>query len=106
MSDPLQPLPPSDPQHEIRMLLEEIRKQNQLLKRYLFVFGAGLSILLLMQFEVIKYIVQQILSYAIIVCIVLAVLLTAPFWSQLVIYITDRLPGFAKRNGHDGSHRR
>jgi len=97
MSEP-HPLPPTDPQEEIRALLEEIRKQNQLLKRYLFVFGAGLAVLLLMQFEVIKYVVQQVLFYAITVSIVLAVLLTAPFWSKLVLYLTDRIPGFTKKN--------
>jgi len=103
MSEPIQPPPPSDHQNEIRALLEEIRKQNQLLKRYLFVFGAGLAVLLLMQFDVIKYVVQQILSYVIIVSVVLAVLLTAPFWSQMVLYITDRIPGFSKRNERDGT---
>jgi hypothetical protein len=85
--------PPGDPQQEIRVLLEEIRKQNLLLKRYLFIFGSGLALLLLMQFETIK----SILNYAIIVIIVLAVLLSAPLWSQIIVNVTDRIPWFPKR---------
>ena len=85
--------PPTDPQQEIRVLLEEIRKQNLLLKRYLFIFGTGLALLLLMQFETIK----NILNYAVIVIIVMAVLLSAPLWSQIVVNITDRIPWFPKR---------
>lgn len=84
---------PPDPQQEIRDLLREIKRQNLIFKRYLFVFGAGLAVLLLMQFEVF----QQIFSYAIIVCIVMAVLLTAPLWSQAIVYLTDRIPWFPKR---------
>jgi hypothetical protein len=85
--------PPTDPQQEIRALLEEIRKQNLLLKRYLFIFGTGLALLLLMQFETIK----SIMEYAIIVIIVMAVLLSAPLWSQVIVSITDRIPWFPKR---------
>lgn len=85
--------PPTDPQQEIRALLEEIRKQNLLLKRYLFIFGAGLALMLLLQFDWIK----EILNYAIIVVIVMAVLLTAPLWSQIVVSLTDRIPWFPKR---------
>ena len=84
---------PPDPQQEIRILLEEIRKQNLLLKRYLFVFGAGLALLLLMQFETIK----NIINYAVIVIVVMAVLLTAPLWSQVIVNVTDRIPWFPKK---------
>ena len=84
---------PPDSQQEIRALLEEIRKQNLLLKRYLFIFGSGLALLLLMQFEAIK----NIINYAVIVIVVLAVLLTAPLWSQIIVSVTDRIPWFPKR---------
>ncbi|MES2791151.1 MAG: hypothetical protein V4719_16170 [Planctomycetota bacterium] len=84
---------PPDSQQEIRALLEEIRKQNLLLKRYLFLFGSGLALLLLMQFEAIK----NIINYAVIVIVVLAVLLTAPLWSQIIVSVTDRIPWFPKR---------
>lgn len=92
MAEPPLSTPP-DPQQEIRVLLEEIRKQNLLLKRYLFVFGAGLALLLLMQFETIK----NIVNYAVIVIVVMAVLLTAPLWSQVIVNVTDRIPWFPKR---------
>ncbi len=85
--------PPTDPQHEIRVLLEEIRKQNLLLKRYLFLFGAGLALLLLLQFESIK----SILNYVVIVTVVMAILLSAPLWSQIIVSVTDRIPWFPKR---------
>ena len=85
--------PPTDPQQEIRVLLEEIRKQNLLLKRYLFLFGAGLALMLLLQFDWIK----EILNYAVIVVIVMAVLLSAPLWSQIIVNLTDRIPWFPKR---------
>ncbi len=85
--------PPADPQQEIRTLLEEIRKQNLLLKRYLFLFGSGLALLLLLQFTWIK----EVLNYVVIVAIVMAVLLTAPLWSQVIVSVTDRIPWFPKR---------
>jgi|GEM_PF-6378268 len=73
---------------EIRDLLEEIRRQNTLLKRYLFVFGAALALLLLMQFPVVSRIIEIVL----VVSIVLAILLTAPVWSRGIAYVLDRLP--------------
>ena len=85
--------PPADPQQEIRILLEEIRKQNLLMKRYLFLFGSGLALLLLLQFTWIK----EVLNYVVIVAIVMAVLLTAPLWSQVIVSVTDRIPWFPKR---------
>lgn len=77
---------------EIRDLLLEIRKQNTLMKRYQFVFGAGLAVSILIQFEVIT----QILSYAVVVAVVMAILLTAPLWSQLIVYLTDKIPWYPK----------
>jgi hypothetical protein len=83
--------PPSP--EEIRELLREIRQQNIVLKRYICILAGGLTLLILMQTELI----QTVISYAIIVLIVMAVLLTAPMWSQLVVGVTDRIPWYPKR---------
>jgi len=98
-ASPAPPEVPPDMQREIRDLLAEIRKQNQLMKRYLFVFGCALAVLLLLQFEVIK----NVLNYAMIAAIVLAILLTAPVWSQLIVAVTERIPGFPKWFGNEKS---
>ncbi|HVW03344.1 MAG TPA: hypothetical protein VHB77_23475 [Planctomycetaceae bacterium] len=84
-------LPPTN--REIRDLLEEIKHQNVLLRRYLFVYGLALSLLLLMQIPGIA----QILQIVIVAIIVVVILLTAPVWSKLVSYLTDRLPWFPRR---------
>ena len=87
-------LPPEDPaQREIRILLEEIRQQNIVLKRYICVLGGGLTLLILMQSQMIS----TIINYAVIVLIVMAVMLTAPMWSQLIVGITDRIPWYPKK---------
>ena len=88
---PQSPLP-EDSVREIRDLLQEIRKQNTQMKRYQFIFGAGLAVSILIQFEVIT----QILSYAVVVAVVMAILLTAPLWSQLIVYLTDKIPWYPK----------
>lgn len=97
MTEATPDVPPPDMQREIRDLLDEIRKQNQLMKRYLFVFGAALAVLLLLQFDVIK----SVLNYAMVAAIVLAILLTAPVWSQFIASVTDKIPGFPKWYGKD-----
>lgn len=82
---------------EIRELLQEIRRQNQWLRRYLFVFGAALALLLLLQFDDIAGFLGEMLKIALVVAIVLAILLTAPFWSKAVVYLTDRIPWWNRR---------
>jgi hypothetical protein len=103
-ADPLPPVPP-DTQQDIHALLEEIRKQNRLLKQCLFVLGGGLGLYLLMLNPFTEWFVKQIFGYAITVVIVLAVLLTAPFWVRFVIWITDRLPGFPKSSATSSPRR-
>lgn len=94
--------PPSEPSpQEIRDLLDIIRKQNILLKRYIFVLGGGIVLLLLMQSPVFSVII----NYAVIVAIVMVVLLTAPMWSQLIASLTDRIPWYPKKkpDRHDSA---
>lgn len=74
-------------------MLEIIRKQNILLKRYICVLGGGIVLLLLMQSPVFSVII----NYAVIVAIVMVVLLTAPMWSQVVASLTDRIPWYPKK---------
>lgn len=88
------PSPPLEPSpQEIRDLLEIIRKQNILLKRYIFVLGGGIVLLLLMQSPVFSVII----NYAVIVAIVMVVLLTAPMWSQVIASLTDRISWYPKK---------
>ena len=89
-----QPTPPTpEPQDEIRALLIEIRRQNVVQTRYLCILGGGLTLLLLIQSDMIT----TILNYAIIVVIVMVVMLTAPMWSRLVVAFTNSIPWFPKR---------
>lgn len=89
----LQPIPPeSEPQSEIRELLVEIRRQNVMLNRYLCLIGGGLTLLVLMQ----SGLITQIFNYAVIVVLVMVVMLTAPWWSQLIGKLTERLPWSSK----------
>ena len=89
------PLPPTN--REIRDLLEELKQQNVLLRRYLFfygfIYGVALALLLLLQIPGIA----QVLQIVIVAVIVVVILLTAPVWSKLVVYITDRLPWYPRR---------
>ncbi|MDB5388398.1 MAG: hypothetical protein JWM11_4044 [Planctomycetaceae bacterium] len=102
MTEPADPvIPPPDPLQDIHALLEEIRKQNRLLKQCLFVLASGLSLYLMMLNPFTEWFVKQIFGYAITVAIVLAILLTAPWWMRLVLFITDRIPGFPKSHGTD-----
>lgn len=89
---PQSPLPPDNSQLDIRALLEDLRRQNIALKRYILILGAGILTLLLMQSPVISWIV----NYAVIIIIVVAVLLSAPMWSQFVVGVTDRIPWYPK----------
>ena len=84
-------------QPELRQLVEEMRRQNLLLRRYLFLFGAGLAVLLILQLEIAK----SILNYVLVTAVVLAVLLTAPWWSRLIVYLTDRIPWYPKNGRSD-----
>lgn len=79
-------------QPELRRLVEEMRRQNLLLRRYLFLFGAGLAVLLILQLEIAK----SILNYMLVTAVVIAVLLTAPWWSRIIVYLTDRIPWYPK----------
>lgn len=81
---------PDFPKEELRQLVDEMRRQNLLLRRYLFLFGAGLAVLLILQLEI----AQSILNYLLVTAIVLAVLLTAPWWSRIIVYLTDRIPWY------------
>lgn len=93
MSEVPQPPPPPDySQDDIRDLLEDIRRQNIILRRYILVLGVGVGLLLLMQSPMFS----TIINYAVIVIIVVAVLLTAPMWSQFVVSMTDRIPWYPK----------
>ena len=89
------PLPPTN--RELRDLLVEIKRQNVQLQRYLFfygfMFGVALALLLLLQIPGIA----QVLQVMIVAVIVVVILLTAPIWSKLVTYLTDRLPWFPRR---------
>jgi hypothetical protein len=78
---------------EILDLLEQIKKQNVVLRRYLYFYGVALALLLLLQYFPV---VAQILQIALIVGLVAAVLLTAPFWSKFVVQVTDRIPWFSR----------
>ena len=91
---PYTPMPPENhsPQ-EIHDLLREIRQQNLILKRYICVLGGGITLLILMQSDM----VSTIINYAVIVAIVVAVMLTAPMWSHLVVGVTDRISWYPKR---------
>ena len=96
MSD-FQPLPPSpEPQDEIRALLLEIRRQNVMLKRYLYFLGVGLTLVLLFQLIQSGWI-TTLVNYAVIVVIVMVVMLTAPWWSQIVVRILERMPWSPKK---------
>lgn len=81
-------------QTELRQLVEEMRRQNLLLRRYLFLFGAGLAVLLILQLEI----ARSILNYLLVTAVVLAVLLTAPWWSRVIVYVTDRIPWYPKNS--------
>ncbi len=81
----------------VHELLLEIRQQNLWMRRYLFVFGAALALLLMMQFPTILSLLQQVLQIVVVVAIVLAVLLTAPMWSKLVGALTDRIPWWKRQ---------
>ena len=78
---------------EIRALLMEIQRQNVVQKRYLCILGGGLTLLLLME----SGWITTIMNYAVIVIIVIAVMLTAPLWSQLIVAMANRLPWFPKK---------
>ena len=86
---------------DIRALLEDLRRQNIVLKRYICVLGGGVALLLLMQSTAIS----TIMNYGLIVIVVMAVLLTAPLWSQFVVGVTDRIPWYPKRKDdrHDSA---
>lgn len=89
-----QPTPPTpEPQDEIRALLIEIRKQNVVQTRYLSILGGILTLLLMIQLDLITTIV----NYAVIVIIVMAVMLTAPMWSGVVVALTNRIPWYPKK---------
>ncbi len=90
---PQSPPPPDHSQLDIRALLEDLRRQNIILKRYICVLGGGITLLLLMQSDMIS----TIMNYAVIVIIVMAVLLTAPMWSQFIVSVTDRIPWYPKK---------
>lgn len=79
-------------QVELRQLVEEMRRQNLLLRRYLFLFGAGLAVLLILQLDI----ARSILNYLLVTAVVIAVLLTAPWWSRLIVYLTDRIPWYPR----------
>jgi hypothetical protein len=105
MTEPADPLPPYDPNEDIHALLEEIRKQNRLLKQCLFILGASLGLYLLMLNPVTELVVRQIFGYAITVAIVLALLLTAPFWMRIILFVTDHIPGLPKSSGAERNRR-
>lgn len=71
---------------DIRELLVEIRNQNKIMKRYLFLFGASLAVLLILQIPAI----QTIINYFLIVVLILAVLLTSPWWSRLITFVVSQ----------------
>lgn len=71
-----------------------MRRQNLLLKRYLFLFGAGLAVLLVLQLDIAKL----IFNYALVAAVVIAVLLTSPWWSRLIVYLTDRIPWYPRND--------
>ena len=74
---------------EIRNLLREIQKENQLIRRYFYSVAVALAILLLVQFfpPLIK------LIQAVVIAVVVAVVLfTAPVWSKFVEQVSDRIP--------------
>jgi hypothetical protein len=80
---------------EILELLREIKQQNVVLRRYLYFYGIALALLMLLEFFPV---VAQMLQIAVIVGLVAAVLLTAPFWSRFVVHLTDNLPWLARLN--------
>lgn len=94
MADPA-PLPPHDDRslQDIRALLDEIRRQNIMLRRYICVVGTGVVLVILIQTELIS----TIIHYGIAVLIVLLILLTAPVWSPGIANLTDRIPWYPKK---------
>jgi hypothetical protein len=90
---PQSPVSSDQSEREIRDLLEQILRQNIMLRRYICVLGAGVALSLLLQLDLINTVVQ----YAVIVAIIMAVLLTAPWWSQVIVGVTDRIPWYPKR---------
>ena len=91
------PTPPSpDSDQDIRALLIEIRRQNVMLKRYMYYLGVGLTLVLLFQLIQSGWI-TTLVNYAVIVIIVMVVMLTAPWWSQFVVRIMERMPWSPKK---------
>lgn len=84
-------------QEDLQAVVEEIRRQGILTRRYLFLIGAAIAVLLLLQLGIVKV----ILEYVIITAVILAVLLTAPLWSRWVVLITDRIPWLSRRRTPD-----
>jgi hypothetical protein len=81
-----QELPPSSV--ELHKLVLEVRRHNTIMRWYMFVHGAGLAILLLLQVPL----VQSFLNYALTAAVIVAVLLTAPWWIKAAAFLAERLP--------------
>lgn len=94
MSDSV-PTPPNNDRslQDIHILLDEIRRQNIMLRRYICVLGAGMVLMILMQ----AGLISTIINYGIAVLIVLAILLTAPLWSPMIVGLTDRISWYPKK---------